>query len=114
MHVHGHGSPADLARKLKPALDLIGKNSNRPAAATTSTPAATSAPTMDTAKIANIAGHQGEQSGAVYKITVRRDDLKLTEMGDDQRSNGPQHLAAFVGTNDKAAVAGDVAMLADK
>ena len=25
MHVHGHGSPADLARKVKPALDLIGK-----------------------------------------------------------------------------------------
>src|SRR4030095_3506566 len=25
MHVHGHGQPADLARKLKPAIDLIGK-----------------------------------------------------------------------------------------
>ena len=25
MHVHGHGTPADLARKVKPALDLIGK-----------------------------------------------------------------------------------------
>src|ERR1044071_2424260 len=25
MHVHGHGSPMDLARKVKPALDLIGK-----------------------------------------------------------------------------------------
>src|SRR5215217_1418790 len=42
MHVHGHGSPADLARKVKPALDLIGKGSNRPAAAPTSTPAAAS------------------------------------------------------------------------
>jgi len=36
---------------------------------------------MDTAKIAQIAGHQGEQNGAVYKITVGRDDLKLMEMG---------------------------------
>src|SRR5215208_4976871 len=27
MHVHGHGSPAELARKVKPALDLIGKGS---------------------------------------------------------------------------------------
>ncbi|HET9129922.1 MAG TPA: DUF1259 domain-containing protein, partial [Terriglobia bacterium] len=26
MHVHGHGSPADLATKIKPALALIGKN----------------------------------------------------------------------------------------
>src|SRR2546427_9244788 len=25
MHVHGHGSPMDLARKVKPALDLIGR-----------------------------------------------------------------------------------------
>src|SRR5881296_1829312 len=32
MHVHGHGKPADLARKLKPAVDLIGKGA-RPAAA---------------------------------------------------------------------------------
>src|SRR6266702_3392053 len=30
MHVHGHGKPADLARRVKPALDLIGKNTARP------------------------------------------------------------------------------------
>src|SRR5262247_3835694 len=30
MHVHGHGKPADLASKIKPALDLIGQG-NRPA-----------------------------------------------------------------------------------
>src|SRR5436190_8785692 len=55
MHVHGHGSPADLARKVKPALDLIGKGANRPAAAPAAAPAAVPAPTMDTAKIAQIA-----------------------------------------------------------
>src|SRR5213075_819300 len=33
MHVHAHGKPADLARKVKPALDLIGKGAGRPAAA---------------------------------------------------------------------------------
>src|SRR3954468_6709448 len=115
MHVHGHGSPADLARKVKPALDLIGKGTNRPTAAPTSTPAATSAPTMDTAKIARIAGHQGEQSGPVYKITVGRDDLKLTEMGAAINARmGLNTWAAFIGTNDNAAVAGDVAMLADE
>src|SRR6187455_2388429 len=26
MHVHGHGSPADLAARIKPALAMIGKN----------------------------------------------------------------------------------------
>src|SRR6059058_991392 len=33
MHVHAHGTPADLARKVKPALDLIGKGAARPTAA---------------------------------------------------------------------------------
>lgn len=109
MHVHGHGSPADLARKVKPALDLIGKG----ATAATPAAAATPAPALDTAKIAQIAGHQGEQSGAVYKITVGRDDLKLTEMGAPINARmGLNTWAAFVGTNDNAAVAGDVAMLA--
>src|SRR5579864_2941289 len=32
MHVHGHGTPADLARRVKPALDLIGKNTAKPSA----------------------------------------------------------------------------------
>src|SRR6516225_4305148 len=33
MHVHGHGRPADLAKQIKPALDLIGKGaSSQPAA----------------------------------------------------------------------------------
>src|SRR5512132_1693258 len=42
LHVHGHGSPAELARKLKPALDLIGKGGK--GAAPTTAPGAT-APT---------------------------------------------------------------------
>src|SRR3954454_1059574 len=69
MHVHGHGSPAELARKVKPALDLIGK-AGGPAAAP-GRPAPT--PAIDTAKMAQIAGHQGETNGPVYKITVGRD-----------------------------------------
>src|SRR5438094_4283850 len=57
MHVHGHGSPAELARKVKPALDLIGKSANRPPAAPTASPAVAPTPSIDTAKIAQIAGH---------------------------------------------------------
>ena len=110
MHVHGHGTPAELARKVKPAIDLIGKNTPRPAAPA---PAAAPTTTLDTAKLAQIVGTQGEQSGAVYKITIGRDDLKLTEMGAPINARmGLNTWAAFVGTNDQAAVAGDVAMLA--
>jgi Domain of Unknown Function (DUF1259) len=112
MHVHGHGSPAELARKVKPALDLIGKG-GRPAApaAAPSGPAPT--PAIDTAKMAQIAGHQGETNGAVYKITVGRDDLTLIDMGAPINARmGLNTWAAFVGTSDNAAIAGDVAMLA--
>src|SRR6476469_10416222 len=38
MHVHGHGAAMDLARKLKPAVDLIGKSA--PAAGAPATSAA--------------------------------------------------------------------------
>jgi len=107
--VHGHGAPMDLARKVKPALDLIGKSSPPPAAAS----AAPAGPALDTAKLAQIAGHQGEQTGPVYKITVGRDDLKVSEMGAAINARmGLNTWAAFVGTNEKAAIAGDVAMLA--
>ncbi len=112
MHVHGHGKPADLARMVKPAIDLIGKNS-RPA----SPPAAPAAAqtTIDTAKIAQIVGTQGEQSGAVYKITIGRDDLRMTEMGAPINARmGLNTWAAFVGTNENAAIAGDVAMVASE
>jgi hypothetical protein len=113
MHVHGHGTPADLARQLKPALDLIGKGAPASAAAPAASPAP--APQIDTAKLAQIVGTQGEQSGEVYKITIGRDDLKLTEMGAPINARmGLNTWAAFVGTNEEAAIAGDVAMLASE
>src|SRR5881296_3194003 len=113
MHVHAHGKPADLARKVKPALDLIGKGGRPPAAP--AAPAGAPATMIDTAKLAQIVGTPGEQSGAVYKITIGRDDLKLAEMGAPINARmGLNTWAAFVGTNENAAVAGDVAMLASE
>src|SRR5262245_32210145 len=110
MHVHGHGAPMDLARKVKPALDLIGKQA-KPASSPPSTVSASANP-LTAAKLAQIAGHPGEQTGAVYKITVGRDDLKMTEIGAPINARmGLNTWAAFVGTDDKAAIAGDVAML---
>ena len=113
MHVHGHGTAADLARRVKPALDLIPK---APAPAGPPPGSNPTPPTqMNTAKLAQIVGAQGEQTGAVYKITIGRDDLKLTEMGAPINARmGLNTWAAFVGTDDKAAIAGDVAMLASE
>ncbi len=106
MHVHGHGAAADLAARLKPALDMIAKERRAGA------PAAVSS-TLDTAKIAQIVGRPGDQMGSVYKITVGRDDLSIKEMGATINARmGLNTWAAFVGTNESAAIAGDVAMLA--
>lgn len=111
MHVHGHGSAAELARKVKPALDLIGKQAGAPVP-TASAASAASAPRIDTARIAQIVGHPGDQTGDVFKITIGRDDLKISEMGAPINARmGLNTWAAFVGTNEHAAIAGDIAML---
>jgi len=110
MHVHGHGDAAELARKLKPALDLIGKGGAAPAAPSPASGAPPS--TLNTARLAEIVGAQGEQTGAVYKFTLGRSDLKVVEMGAVIGSRmGLNTWAAFTGTNEKAAIAGDIAML---
>ncbi len=112
MHVHGHGSAADLARKLKPAVDLIGKVVAAGTAPANAPAAAAQIPPLNTAKLAQIIGQPGEQTGAVYKITIGRGDLTVTEMGATINARmGLNTWAAFVGSDDKAAIAGDVAML---
>ena len=107
MHIHGHGKAADLAEPIKPALALIGKG-QPPPAATGSPPKAT----LDTAQITKIVGHDDEQNGAVYKITIGLDDVKLKEMGALINSRmGLNTWAAFYGSDQDTAIAGDVVML---
>ena len=107
MHVHGMGKAASLAARVKPALDLIGR-----VKAEATTPLATSGAALDTAKIAQIVGQAGEQSGAVYKITVGRNDIAMKDHGAAINARmGLNTWAAFYGTQEDAVVAGDVAML---
>jgi hypothetical protein len=109
MHVHGHGTAAELARQLKPALDLIGK---QPAGSAPPPAAAAPASALNTAALVTIVGTPGEQNGAVYKFTLGRSDLKVVEMGAPINARmGLNTWAAFTGTNEQAAIAGDVAML---
>lgn len=110
MHVHGHGKAVELANQIKPAIDLIGNT--KPGESGDGQKPATEKPTLDTDRVAKIVGHAGEQTGPVYKITIGRDDLDVKEM--DAKINARMGLntwAAFVGTNDDAAIAGDIAML---
>ena len=110
MHVHGTGTPADLAKRLQPALALIPK----PAAAAAPAPAPALG-AIDTAALVKIVGQEGEQNGPVYKITIGRPDIDLRDHG--ARINARMGLntwAAFTGSDADAMVAGDVAMLASE
>jgi hypothetical protein len=109
MHVHGMGSAADLSTRLKPAIDLIDQAMKRGQPPASATPAAG---TLDGAALAKIVGHQGEQTGPVYKITIGRPDIDLREHGAAINARmGLNTWAAFAGTDADAMVAGDVAML---
>ena len=108
MHVHGVGLAADIAKRIKPAIDLID-------AAVSKAPKATAPPagaSLNVAALARIIGYQGEQNGPVYKITIGRPDIRMTEHGATINARmGLNTWAAFVGTETDAMVAGDVAML---
>jgi hypothetical protein len=96
-------------------LRLIGKGSAQHQSSITGGNSNISAGQVDGAKLARIVGHEGEMNGAVYKITVGRDDLKLKEMGAPINSRmGLNTWAAFYGSDANAEVAGDVAMLAQE
>jgi uncharacterized protein DUF1259 len=109
MHVHGMGTVADLARKLEPAIAII----DGAAAKAASSPNAPASPAgVNGAPLAKIIGHDGEQSGSVYKITIGRPDIDLREHGAKINARmGLNTWAAFAGTDADAMVAGDVAML---
>ena len=110
MHVHGMGRAADIATRLKPAIDVINQAVQRAGAPA---PAASpGTPSLDGAALAKIVGHDGEQNGPVYKITIGRPDIDLREHGAVINARmGLNTWAAFAGTPADAMVAGDVAML---
>src|SRR2546430_15133490 len=71
--------------------------------------------TIDTAKIAKLVGHEGEQNGQVYKITIGREDINLKEMGATINARmGLNTWAASCGTGTNAEIAGDVARLSQE
>ena len=108
MHVHGMGTAADLATKLKPAIALVDQAMAKAASAP---PPAAAAGSLDTAALARIVGTAGEQNGAVYKITIGRPDIDLREHGASINARmGLNTWAAFTGNDADAMVAGDVAM----
>ncbi|WP_324671458.1 DUF1259 domain-containing protein [Hymenobacter sp. GOD-10R] len=126
MHIHGMGSPAELAKKFAATLkDSKLLPANQPQASGTSaaqsgntaTPAPGSASQLgrelfDLAVLDQIVKYQGVVNGPTYKYTIGRDDLRVTMMGTDMTAAiGLNSWAAFAGKQADAHIAGDIAML---
>jgi len=111
MHIGGEGDVETMANKAKAVLDKVKEvRGSDPAKGTASSDAVTN--TLDTKKLDEILGYKGEISKGVYKYTIGRPDVKLTEHGVTISSfAGFNTWAAFQGTPDDAAVAGDFTTL---
>ncbi len=109
MHIGGMGPTEMMAKNARGVLDKISELRH-------GNPAEAKGPTVeskiDTAKIESILGQKGQMNSGVFKVVIGRPDVKLTDHGMPVTSfMGFNTWAAFQGTEDKAAVAGDFAML---
>jgi hypothetical protein len=111
MHLGGSGKTDVMAEKAKAVLDKVKEvRGADPAQGTASN--ATVENSMDTKRLDDILGHKAEMSKGVYKYTIGRPDVKLTEHGVPVTSFlGFNTWAAFQGSAERAAVAGDFTML---
>ena len=109
MHIGGMGKTDLMAQKVKAVFDKVTQlRGQNPASA----PADSVENTIDTKKLDAIIGYKGEMSKGVYKYTIGRPDVNLKEHGLPVTSFGGFNTwAAWQGTEDRAAVAGDFTML---
>ena len=109
MHIGGSGRTDSMAQKVKAVLDKVKEVRGHD-------PVSASVPnvpnSIDTGMLNQILGYRGEWSKGVYKHTIGRPDVKLTEHGVPVTTFlGFNTWAAWQGTPERAAVAGDFAML---
>lgn len=137
MHIGGQGSEKELASGVKAVFDKIAElRGGNPADAE----AGEVENRLDTDRIAEILGHEGSMNRGVYKVTIGRPDVELkmeagehseeheeydeNEEDEEDQEDHPHHQvstfmgfntwAAWQGTPENAAVAGDFVMLADE
>jgi hypothetical protein len=112
MHIGGMGSEEKLASGVKAILEKVkqvrGKNPVEGDKSSVEN-------TLDTARLNTVLGSRGEMARGVFKHTIGRPDVKLRDHNADVTSFlGFNTWAAWQGTPEKAAVAGDFAMLEDE
>jgi hypothetical protein len=109
MHIGGMGSQKQLAQGVKAVFDKVQElRGGHPAQAE----AATVQNTLDTEQITEILGYEGEMNRGVYKVVIGRPDVELLDHGMPVSTfMGFNTWAAWQGTPENAAVAGDFTML---
>ncbi len=114
MHVGGSGPTEQIAQKAKAVLDKVKEvRGGDPSKGTASN--GTVENTLEIKKLDDILGNKGEMAKGVYKYTIGRPDVILKEHGVHVTTfMGFNTWAAFQGTPDHAAVAGDFTMLEDE
>ncbi len=112
MHIGGMGTEKELADKVKKVLAKVQEvRGGDPAAAV----AGKVENSLNTKMIDSILGHTGSMNNGVYKLTIGRPDVNLTEHGAPVSTfMGFNTWASWQGTPEKAAVAGDFTMLEDE
>ncbi len=125
MHIHGMGTPAELARQFAAALQdsrLLPTNQPKPVTpATAAQPGNNATPVLgpptgkdlfDLPALDKLVGHPGVVNGPLYKYTVGRADLQSRMMGTEMTAAiGLNSWAAFAGQQADCHIAGDIAML---
>jgi hypothetical protein len=109
VHFGGLGNPVALARGVRDVLDAIVRvRTARPV-----TPRAAGTESgLDVAKLDALLRLHGEYDGQVYRVTAPRTDLSLREMDVDLGATmSPTSWAAFQGTAERTAVAGELMLL---
>lgn len=109
MHIEGMGPTEKMAQSVRMVLNRISELRHGNPAEGQAQPVESK---INTAKLESILGQKGQMNSGVFKVVIGRPDVKLTDHGMPVTSfMGFNTWAAFQGTEDKAAVAGDFAML---
>jgi hypothetical protein len=111
MHLGGSGPLLQMAQKAKAVLDKVKEvRGGDPSKGTASAEPVHN--TLNTQRLDEILGNKAEMTKGVYKYTIGRPDVDLREHGVKVTTfMGFNTWAAWQGTPEKAAVAGDFTML---
>jgi hypothetical protein len=112
MHIDGKGKPENLSVSVKAIFDKVKEARGKDPK---SGPIDSVVNSLNVSLLDSIIGHKGEMNKGVYKYTIGRPDVSLKEHGIPVSSfMGFNTWAAWQGTPEKAAVAGDFTMLEDE